>query len=173
MTALDPKALEAVKDVLYEAVKGNLETGFTVGDVWLAIQTYLDAADLVERSALEVLKSWRCYWCNAVFTDRAKAEIHFGKAHSSKPAPECYAMKMRELRDFTKERDEAHRDMNVLGEKYHEARAQIAALRAVITQLSESLKAGNEAAWDKLNAVLTDTEEAPAGYQKVPEEEGP
>ncbi|HDZ37136.1 MAG TPA: hypothetical protein ENH62_02425 [Marinobacter sp.] len=54
---LAPKALEAVKDVLYEAVKGNLEAGFTVGDVWLAIETYQKIADLVPRSELVNLQN--------------------------------------------------------------------------------------------------------------------
>ena len=85
--------------------------------------------------------------------------------------------------DMLQERDEARREAErastladiVCDERdlaykvAKEQSKQLAALRAVITQFPYSLKAGNKAAWDKLNAALTDTASAAAQYQRVPE----
>lgn len=74
-----------------------------------------------ERDEAREATGWRCYWCNTLFTDRAKAEIHFGAAHSERPAPDCLRLAQREAEqyredyrlacmaadDFKRERDEA------------------------------------------------------------------
>lgn len=68
----------------------------------------LEAADALSaghaaqqgRGEAKPAEGWRCYWCNVLFTDRAKAEIHFGRAHSGKPTPECYRLLEREIADL-------------------------------------------------------------------------
>lgn len=57
-----------------------------------ALQSKLD-----EAAAALAQPAWRCYWCDAVFTDFGKADIHFGSAHSEQTAPECYRRIQREL----------------------------------------------------------------------------
>ena len=37
---------------------------------------------LMARRAIMSAKVWRCYHCNAVFTDHADAEVHFGKSEN-------------------------------------------------------------------------------------------
>jgi hypothetical protein len=184
MGDLNQKALKAAREVM--------EQGRGLG---MAVKAAIEVADLVERSELEALKGWRCYWCDAVFTDRAKAEIHFGKAHSSKPAPECYAMKERELCDIIIERDEARQEAEEWKKDAEERlprhvyqeicdlnaslAKQLAALREAASDLMARLKHYHEKhlpEWGthedqecegRLFEVLTDTEEAAAQWQLV------
>lgn len=80
------------------------------------------------------------------------------------------------------ERDEAHRDMNVLGEKYYGTLAQLVVLRGALantTSLLEnfSIPRGVTRRQDRRyrdtlrqsHAALTDTDTAAAQYQRVPE----
>lgn len=46
-------------------------------------------------SATPQPKGWRCFWFDAVFTELAFAEMHFGAPHSGKPLPECGAINRR------------------------------------------------------------------------------
>jgi hypothetical protein len=59
--------------------------------------------------------AWRCFHCDAVFTDRAKAEEHFGTERESVPhCLEDYTERIEAARDAAlRERDEARRQVLV------------------------------------------------------------
>ena len=82
-------------------------------------------------------KSWRCFWCDVVFTDPAKAEIHFGAPHSSRDAPDC-------IRQLRAENEQLKADFQTIKSVYDYAKLEneITRLCAENEQIKAEMKIG-------------------------------
>lgn len=82
----------------------------------LAGETSVEAIRAIQQDALMAHPAtWRCFHCDEIFTDREKAQEHFGASVECKPLCQIYGTTVRnmekELAAYRNENSELHRQI--------------------------------------------------------------